>query len=65
MEKVETNGDDFTVNNKFGGRAIPVSLSSDYTVRNLKSLFPRDQKRDTEALCKRGTPKLFHVGDGV
>ncbi|KAE9460988.1 hypothetical protein C3L33_07115, partial [Rhododendron williamsianum] len=51
MEKVETNGDDITVNIKFGGRSIPVSLSSDSTVRDLKSLLqpltnvlPRGQK---------------------
>ncbi|KAL6967718.1 hypothetical protein U1Q18_033527 [Sarracenia purpurea var. burkii] len=51
MEKGETGGDVITVNIKFAGRSIPLSLSSDDTVRDLKSLLqpltnvlPRGQK---------------------
>ncbi|KAG5515071.1 hypothetical protein RHGRI_036193 [Rhododendron griersonianum] len=74
MEKVETNGDDITVNIKFGGRSIPVSLSSDSTVRHLKSLLqpltnvlPRGQKLifKGKVLVDESTLKSSGVSNGA
>ncbi|KAI8523533.1 hypothetical protein RHMOL_Rhmol13G0081500 [Rhododendron molle] len=74
MEKVEINGDDITVNIKFGGRSIPVSLSSDSTVRDLKSLLqpltnvlPRGQKLifKGKVLVDESTLKSSGVSNGA
>lgn len=74
MEKVETNGDAINVNIKFGGRTIPVSLSSDSTVRDLKSLLqpltnvlPRGQKLifKGKVLADESTLKSSKVSNGV